>query len=265
MDIIALAERLIDETRTVKTAAAVVTEAPSLHPVVRFLKQAAETLRSMPDEPTTNVEDVAKLAFTHYIAGALGGLDGADPAAATKGGLLGAGQATLTGPIGGLGGGVVGGLAGAGLGALVGLPFGLAPQTGLAGAMLGAGTGSMYGGHALPYYAGKALAERYAGPPPGDEKLASAVTGGAVTGGGSPAGIAAPKLPGLQASNLGATAGGGGTSGAYVKAASVANTIRKVAADLRALGDGESSDKTAAHVLNAATAMSLLIPSKEPH
>lgn len=154
MDIIALAERLIDETRTVKTAAAVVTEAPSLHPVVRFLKQAAETLRSTPDEPSVTLSAVAKLA--------------------------------------------------------------------------------------------------------------SAVTGGAVTGGGSPAGIAAPKLPGLQASNLGATAGGGGTDGAYVKSAMV-QTIRKVASDLRALGDGESSDKTAAHVLNAATAMSLLIPSKEPH
>lgn len=152
MDIIALAERLIDETRTVKTAAAVVTEAPSLHPVVRFLKQAAETLRSTPDEPSVTLDAVAKLA--------------------------------------------------------------------------------------------------------------SAVTGGAVTGGGSPAGIAAPKLPGLQASNLGATAGGGGTSGAYVKAASVANTIRKVAADLRALGDEESSDKTAAHVLNAATTMSLMFGEK---
>lgn len=149
MDIIALAERLIDETRTVKTAAAApVTEAPSLHPVVRFLKQAAETLRNTPDEPSVTLDAVAKLA--------------------------------------------------------------------------------------------------------------SAVTKGAVTGGGAPAGIAAPKLPGLQASNLGATAGGGGTDGAYVKAASVAHTIRKVAADLRALGDDESSEKTAAHVLNAATAMSLM-------
>lgn len=72
--------------------------------------------------------------------------------------------------------------------------------------------------------------------------------------GGSGVQITAPSLPGLKSSNLGVTAGGGGAAPSSVK---VAAELRKVAAELRATPDADTSTghSKAAHVLNAASGL----------